>query len=69
MSDAVGGLLLVADIGIGLWANDRGRNGFLWFFIALFFSPIIAGVILALLKNKNSDSASSRLLVRCLLRS
>lgn len=60
MSDAVGGLLLVADIGIGLWANDRGRNGFLWFFIALFFSPIIAGVILALLKNKNSDSASSR---------
>lgn len=37
MSDAVGGLLLVADIGIGLWANDRGRNGFLWFLLLFSF--------------------------------
>ena len=31
---------------VGYWANNWGRNGWLWFFIALLVSPLITAVIL-----------------------
>ena len=31
---------------IGYWANNWGRNGWLWFFIAVLVSPLITAVIL-----------------------
>ena len=31
---------------IGYWANNYGRNGWLWFFIALLISPLITAIIL-----------------------
>ena len=31
---------------VGYWANNWGRNGWLWFVIALFISPLITAIIL-----------------------
>ena len=31
---------------IGYWANNWGRNGWLWFFIALLISPLITAIVL-----------------------
>ena len=31
---------------IGYWANNWGRNGWLWFFIALLVSPLITAIVL-----------------------
>lgn len=31
---------------VGYWANNWGRNGWLWFFIAVLVSPLITAVIL-----------------------
>ena len=31
---------------IGYWANNWGRNGWLWFVIAVLISPLITAVIL-----------------------
>ena len=31
---------------IGYWANNWGRNGWLWFFVALLISPLITAIIL-----------------------
>jgi hypothetical protein len=34
---------------IGYWANNWGRNGWLWFVIALFVSPLISGIVLLIM--------------------
>jgi len=39
-------LLIVFSALVGYWANNWGRNGWLWFFIALLVSPLITAVIL-----------------------
>ena len=31
---------------IGYWANNWGRNGWLWFFIAVLISPLVTSIIL-----------------------
>ena len=31
---------------VGYWANNWGRNGWLWFFIALLISPLITAIVL-----------------------
>ena len=36
---------------ISIFANKKGRNWFGWFFLSLIISPLIAGVILALIKD------------------
>lgn len=40
---------LIGSLIIGIGANGRGRNGFLWFCGALVFSPLLALVLLMLL--------------------
>lgn len=42
----IGGSILVAT-----FANNRGREGIGWFFVSIITSPLIAGVILAVLPN------------------
>ena len=34
---------------IGYWANNWGRNGWLWFVIAVLVSPLITAVILLII--------------------
>lgn len=38
--------LVVLSSLVGYWANNLGRNGWLWFFIAILISPLITAVIL-----------------------
>ena len=42
-------------IAVGVWASNRGRHGFGWFLIACAISPILAGVFLAVTKNKATE--------------
>ena len=43
---------LIFAIVVGIAASGRGRSGFGWFLLAAFFSPLIAGVLLALLPSR-----------------
>ena len=38
--------LIIFSALIGYWANNWGRNGWLWFVIAVLVSPLITAVIL-----------------------
>jgi|TARA_R110000782_G_scaffold9574_4_gene30739 hypothetical protein len=40
---------------VGYWANNWGRNGWLWFFIALLISPVITAVVL-LIMGRDGDA-------------
>jgi len=42
---------LVVSVVIGVLASKRGRNGFGWFLLAFVISPLLAGIILALIEN------------------
>jgi hypothetical protein len=44
---------LVLTFVIGVAAERRGRSGFGWFLLALFLSPLIAGILLAAFPDKN----------------
>jgi len=47
----IGILFIAFAIIVGILANNRGREGVAWGFISLFISPLIAGIILAVLPN------------------
>ena len=49
----VGIIWLVLTFVIGVAAERRGRSGFGWFLLALFLSPLIAGILLAVFPDKN----------------
>ena len=51
---------------IGYYANSKGRSVVLWVLLAVFISPILSGIILALLKDKSleRDVAEIRLDIR-----
>lgn len=44
-------------VAVGLYAtNHRGRSGLGWFFIALLLSPMIAFILLLVMKDKRSSA-------------
>lgn len=47
-------------IAIGVWASNRGRHGFGWFLLACIISPLLAGIFLAVTKNKAESNQQSR---------
>ncbi len=47
--------------GIGYYANTKGRSAILWALLAFFFSPIIIGIILALMKDNRVGSDITQL--------
>lgn len=55
-------------LAVAIWAEDRGRDGLLWFIFAAVTSPLLAGVFLAISKNLKTAAAepSSRTHVRCI---
>ena len=44
---------------IGYWANNWGRNGWLWFFIALLISPLITAIVL-LFMGRDGDAKAKQ---------
>lgn len=40
---------------IGYWANQRGRSPILWGVLALIISPLLAGVVLAMMQDKKQE--------------
>ena len=42
---------------VGHWANNWGRNGWLWFVIALLFSPFIAAIVLLVMGRDGTAKA------------
>lgn len=44
-----------AAIVVGIIGRHRGRSGFGWFLLALLLSPLLAGVLVLVLTNKNAE--------------
>ena len=42
---------------VGYWANNWGRNGWLWFVVALLISPLITAIILAVMGRDGTAKA------------
>lgn len=38
-------------VAVGLYASKKGRSSIGWFFLAVFISPLLAGIFLAIAKN------------------
>jgi DNA-directed RNA polymerase subunit RPC12/RpoP len=56
-----GFIWFVFAIAIGIWASNRGRSGFGWFLLAVVISPLLAGVLLVVTKNRAGDDVISTL--------
>ena len=52
-------LLVIFSALIGYWANNYGRNGWLWFFIALLISPLITSIVL-LFMGRDGDAKAKK---------
>lgn len=50
---------------LALMARRRGRNAFGWAFISLLLSPLVAGILLMVLKNAAAFEEVPAHLVRC----
>lgn len=50
---------LLLCVGAGIWASNRGRTGVGWFFISILVSPVIAFILLAVLKDLSTETAES----------
>ena len=48
-------------VGVGYYASKKGRSAFIWGLLAFFFSPLLAGVVLALLKDKTVSADITQL--------
>ena len=46
--------LIIFSALVGYWANNWGRNGWVWFFLALIISPLITSIALLIM---GKDSA------------
>ena len=42
---------------VGYWANNWGRNGWLWFVVALLMSPLITAIILVIMGRDGTAKA------------
>ncbi len=47
--------LLLFSVGIGYFAHTKGRNPIGWAVLSFFISPLIAGIILAIIKDLNTE--------------
>lgn len=54
-------LVLAMCFGIGMFAKSKGRSAWGWGIASMFISPLLAGIILALLKDKNQEQSISKI--------
>jgi hypothetical protein len=50
---------VVGAVGVGVAAKSRNRVGFAWFLLSMLISPLLAGLLLALLGRDNSATAAA----------
>lgn len=50
---------LLLSVAVGIYANNKGRNGFGWFLFALIASPLVAFVFALAVKNLNEHPDKS----------
>lgn len=43
---------MIGCVAVGFWANGRGRSPVLWGLLAIFISPLLSGLILAMMEDK-----------------
>lgn len=48
--------LLIASSAVGYFAEKKGRNRLSFFLLSLFFSPVMLGLIVAIIANPNSQT-------------
>lgn len=46
----------LVSIAIGIWASNKGRSGLGWFVLAVFISPILAAIFLAVSKDLSKQT-------------
>ena len=51
--------LIIFSALIGYWASNWGRNGWLWFFVAVLISPLITAIIL-LVMGRDGDAKANK---------
>lgn len=49
-------LWFAACIGVAYYAHSRGRSWILWGLLSVFISPLVAAIILAIMKDKSVDA-------------
>lgn len=54
-------LVLAMCCGIGMFAKSKGRSAWGWGIGSMFISPLLAGIILALLKDKTQEQSISKI--------
>ena len=45
---------------VGIWASRRGRNGIIWTLAALLVSPVLAAIVLAVMKDLSIEQELER---------
>ncbi|MDY2904839.1 MAG: zinc ribbon domain-containing protein [Caecibacter massiliensis] len=45
---------------VGIWAGHRGRNGIIWTLAALLVSPVLAAIVLAVMKDLSIEQELER---------
>lgn len=45
---------------VGIWASHRGRNGIIWTLAALLISPVLAAIVLAVMKDLSIEQELER---------
>lgn len=54
------GLWLLFSVAIGFWATKKGRNWFMWTLLAVFVSPLIAAIFLAIAGDNTEQAEAAR---------
>lgn len=64
MEEGVVLLWLAFCVGVGALASSRGRNPVVWFLLAVLISPLLAGIIVLVMKDEKHEKLRSRAIHR-----
>ena len=52
-------------VAIGIFAANKGRNGFGWFLLAIIISPLVAGIIVIAISNLKTEKSARTGYIEC----
>jgi len=56
---------LILCIAVGILASNRGHSGFVWFFFSLLISPLLACIIVLVMKKEDPNAPNSTTHMKC----